>query len=174
MNVILIGYRGSGKTSLGRKLADQLWKQFVDVDERVRARFDDASIAEIWEAHGEAAFREVEAQVTCELCRADDQVIALGGGTLMQAAAREAVMAADSAMRIYLCCEPAELYRRIHRDPDTDGSRPALTEQGGGLQEIEQVLAERDPIYRMVADAVFDVTHTSVDEAARHIIQRHL
>lgn len=173
MNVILIGYRGSGKTSLGRKLANQLWKDFVDVDQRVREHFDGATIAEIWQARGEAAFREAETAVTRELCQGDDQVIALGGGTLMQPQARQAVADAQ-AIRIYLCCDPAELYRRIHSDPATAGARPALTDQGGGLEEIERVLAEREPVYRAVADAEFDVTHTNIDEAARHIIQRFL
>ena len=57
MNIILMGYRGCGKTSIGRKIADQTWKEFVDVDVDVCKRFENRSIAEIWQTDGEPAFR---------------------------------------------------------------------------------------------------------------------
>jgi len=168
-NVILIGYRGSGKTSVGRKLADQLWKAFVDIDAAICARFGGRTVADVWQTEGEPAYRAMEVAVTQEVCSGGDQVIALGGGTLMQPAARAAVEAAD-ATRIYLRCDPAELEKRIHADPQTAGLRPSLTGKGGGLAEITAVLAEREPVYRAVADVEFDVTFTDIDEATRHIV----
>ena len=172
-NLILIGYRGSGKTSVGRMIADQLWKAFVDIDQAICDRFGGRTVAEIWATDGESAYRAVEVEVTREACAGAGQVIALGGGTLMQAGAREAVEAAD-AVRVYLRCEPEELNRRISGDPQTAGLRPSLTGQGGGLDEITAVLAEREPVYRAVADAEFDVTHTGLNETARHLIANHL
>jgi shikimate kinase len=178
MNVILIGYRGCGKTSVGRKLASSLWKDFVDVDDHTRQRFDNDTIANIWATHGEPAWRAAEVEVTRELCAKDDLVIGLGGGTLMQSEARAAVESAD-AKRIYLKCAVPELARRIEADEATAGARPSLTQAAGGAavsasQEIATVLAEREPVYRAVADSEFDVTHCSVDEVVRHLLRSHL
>ena len=174
MNIILFGYRGSGKTTIGKRLAAQLWKTFVDVDEQTCQRFGNDSIAAIWDEHGEAAFRAAEAEVTKELCGRTDLVISLGGGTLMQAEALAAVEQAADAARIYLFCEPAELFRRISADDHSDKTRPHLTPLGGGLEEIEAVLAERDPVYRAVADKVFDVTHLDPVSACRYLIAKCL
>jgi shikimate kinase len=173
-NIILIGYRGSGKTSLGKKLADQLWKTFADVDQETCKRFGNPSIADIWEKHGEPEWRRVEVEVTRDLCAKRDMVIALGGGTLMQPGARDAVKNASDTARLYLKCDPEELYRRISQDKQSAATRPNLTKLGGGVEEIRAVLAEREPVYESVADKVFDVTHTDLESALRHIIQRCL
>lgn len=172
-NLILIGYRGSGKTSVGRVIADQIRKTFVDIDQAICDRFGGRTVAEIWATDGEPAYRAVEVEVTREACASSGQVIALGGGTLMQPGAREAVEAAD-AVRVYLRCDSEELNRRISGDPQTVGLRPSLTGQGGGLDEIAAVLAEREPVYRAVADGEIDVTYTSIDETACHLISKHL
>jgi len=173
MNLILIGYRGSGKTTLGKMLAQQLWKDFVDVDHEICQRIGNPSIAAIWEEHGESYFREVEVEVTADLCGRDNLVIALGGGTLMQAGARKAVEAAE-AVRVYLKCEPTELHRRIQGDATTNDHRPNLSTLGGGLEEIEAMLSERQPTYLEVADHVLDVTRLSTEDAARYLIERCL
>jgi len=174
MNIFLLGYRGSGKTTIGKKLALQLWKDFVDVDSETCKRFGSDSIAAIWKAHGEAAWREKEVEVTVELCRRTNVVVALGGGTLMQPAAREAVEQAADTVRIYLRCEAEELHRRIQADAASLNNRPDLTGMGGGLEEVRAVLAERDPVYEAVADHTFDVTHTDIAETVRFLIQRFL
>ena len=171
MNIILFGYRGCGKSSMGRLLAEQLWKDFVDVDDEICRRFDGRSIAQIWQDHGEPAFRQVEVEVTRELCAGSDHVIALGGGTLMQPGAREAVEQ-SRGVRIYLYCESEELHRRIANDPRTAATRPSLTNHGGGLDEIRAVLEVREPVYRQVADHVFDVTHLNVEDAVRYLIKK--
>ena len=174
MNIILFGYRGSGKTTVGRKLASQLWKDFVDTDTEVCNQFECDSIAEIWDRHGEAAFRKKEVLVTCQSLARDEQVIALGGGTLMQSAAREAIEHAPDTRRIYLYCELQELDRRICGDQATAAARPDLTPLGGGMEEIKTVLAERDPVYRAVADKVFNVTNLDPDNALRYLIKQCL
>ncbi len=174
MNIILLGYRGCGKTTMGKMIADQLWKTFVDTDQEVCKRFNNPSIAEIWAQHGEKEWRQVESEVTVEVCARKDLVIALGGGVLTQPEAHEAVENTKNAVRIYLYCQPQELHRRIQADAQTATTRPALTPHGGSLDEIEQVLAERDPVYRAVADTVFDVTHVRPDNGVRHLVDKCL
>jgi len=174
MNIVLIGYRGSGKTTIGRRLAEQTWRDFVDVDQAACKRFGIDSIAEIWQTHGEPAWRAMEVAVVQDHMQRDNQVIALGGGTLMQPGARTAVEQSDNARRIYLQCDADELHRRIDGDPDTAATRPSLSTLGGGIDEIRAMLDEREPVYRAVADHVFDVTHVTPDEALRHLLTRYV
>jgi shikimate kinase len=174
MNIILFGYRGSGKTTVGKLLAEELWKTLADTDEEIRRRFAGATIAEIWAKQGVAAFRQAEVEVTRELCARKDLVIALGGGTLMQPEARLAVQQAPEAVRIYLHCTAEELARRLAQDSATVHARPNLTALGGGIEEIKTVLAQREPVYRSVADKVFDVTHVQPKQAVRFLIAQCL
>lgn len=173
MNIVLLGYRGSGKTTVGKKLANALWRDFVDTDAVVVKRFGDLTIRQIWEKHGEPAFRDMECTVAAELLAKDNQVIALGGGTVMQPAARTALESAR-AIKVYLYCEPQVLAARIAADADTAATRPNLTPLAGGVDEVTAVLAQRDPVYRAVADHVLDVTTMSPEDAVRHLIQRCL
>lgn len=154
MRIVLCGYRGSGKTTVGGQVADRLGWAFSDVDDEIRQRFDGRSIAEIWAEFGEPRFREVEVEVVRELCQRERIVIALGGGSLMQDGAREAVIAAKDTLRVYLEADPAVLHARIADDANTRGQRPNLTALGGGEDEIRAVLAKREPFYRATADVV--------------------
>jgi len=172
MNVILLGYRASGKTSIGKKLAAQLWKDFVDTDQQVRKRFNDQAIAEIWQEHGEPAFRQAEAAVIAELLQKDEQVIATGGGILTHEAGRAAIESAEKVRRIYLSCAPEVLAQRLGSDLATASQRPALTPGSDPVAEVAGVLAKRDPVYRAVADVVFDVSHCSIDEAVHYLIAK--
>lgn len=174
MNIVLLGYRGCGKTSIGKMLASQLWKTFADVDTEACKRFKNPSIADIWAKHGEPAWRATEVEVTRELVKKPDMVIGLGGGTLMQAGARQAVEQAADTVRIYLKCEAKELYRRVSQDAQSAATRPALSPLGGGLDEIVHMLQLREPVYEAVADKVFDVTHLSIPDAVRYLIQKCL
>jgi shikimate kinase len=173
-NVILIGYRGSGKTTFGKLIADQLWKKFVDVDDETCKRFKGKTIAAIWQEFGEPAWRKEEIAVTKELCAKKGMVIGLGGGTLMQEEAKRAVKEAANTVRIYLKCEAEELHRRISADTKSAATRPALTQFGGGLEEIKAMLAKREPVYLEVADHVFDVTNVEPENGLRHLTKRCL
>ena len=169
VSTILIGYRGSGKTTIGRRLAEKLWQQFVDTDEMIVSRAG-MSIADIFEQQGEARFRELESETIADACKLQDHVIALGGGALLREANREIIKASGHKL-IYLKCEPKELYNRIKNDPATAASRPALTPHGGSQTEIEKVLADREPIYRAEMHAELDVTHLTPDEAVVYIVR---
>lgn len=167
MSVFLIGYRGSGKSTVGRRLADRLWQTFLDSDDLV-VRAAGRSIKEIFAAEGEAGFRDRESAVVRELAMLSEHVVALGGGAVLRAANRTALRDGGHKV-IYLKCDAAELHRRIQADPQTAASRPALTGLGGGLAEVEKLLAEREPIYRSCMTAELDVTNLSAEDATAYI-----
>lgn len=156
MTIVLIGYRGSGKTTVGRLLAARLGWDFVDNDQRITASAG-RSIRQIFDLGGEEAFRELESRAILEIAPLQDHVLSLGGGALLREENRRAITGAGHTI-IYLRADPAELHRRIHSDTATAINRPALTKLGGGLEEIRSVLAAREPIYRKVMTAELDVT----------------
>ena len=169
MSVVLIGARGSGKSTIGRKLADRLWQSFIDVDDQIVRRAG-KNIREIFEQDGEAHFRKLETDVVREAAALSEQVIALGGGTLMRDENRKILKAAGHKM-IYLRCEPEELDRRIRADPNSAATRPSLTQYGGGLEEIQHLLSVREPVYRQCMHAELDVTNLSPEEAVVYIVK---
>ncbi len=169
MSIALLGYRGSGKSTVGRRLADRLWQPFVDTDELV-VRKAGMPIRDIFANQGEAAFRDLESEVVAEVCKLPEHVIALGGGAVMREENRRALKDAGLKL-IYLRCEPDELVKRIGADPSTGEMRPDLTELGGGIEEVRKVLAEREPVYRSVMTGELDVTHLSPQDAVVYVIR---
>ncbi|MEM0915633.1 MAG: shikimate kinase [Planctomycetota bacterium] len=161
MSVVLIGYRGSGKSTVGRALAERLGMRFVDLDDEVCARFGGATVAEIWADPGEPAFRAAECDAVEALLTEPGVVIALGGGTPMQPVAADAIRR-SSALKVYLQASAEELDSRTRADPASVDHRPALTAAGGGLDEVRAVLAEREPTYRALADREIDTSGQSV------------
>ena len=168
MSVYLIGYRGAGKTTIGRKLADRLWMSFADSDERVIQQSGRKSIREIFDQHGEAAFRDLEAKIVRELSQLSDHVIALGGGALLRDENRELLMK-DEHKIVYLRCDPEELHRRVAADPQTAANRPNLTPLGGSVDEIKNLLVERESLYRSCMTAELDVTNLTPEEAVTRL-----
>jgi shikimate kinase len=160
VNVVLIGYRGSGKTTVGRLVATRLGKKFVDADEVIIAK-SGKSIREIFAAGGEAEFRRLEMQAIAELAKSEDHIIAVGGGAVTRSENRKSL--AGSKI-VYLRCEAGELHQRISGDPATSDNRPSLTHLGGGIEEIEALLRQREPIYRAVMSAEIDVTKLTPEQ----------
>ena len=147
-HLILIGARGTGKSTVGRALAARLGWAFVDADERIEA---DAgkSIAEIFSAEGEAGFRDREATVLAELCQREKHVLATGGGVVLRPANRELLKA--SGFVAWLTASPESAFARLQADPTTASRRPKLTAQGG-IEEVRTLMAAREPRYRECAD----------------------
>src|SRR5450432_1746182 len=169
MSVILIGYRGSGKTTIGKKLADRLWQKFVDTDDLIVAATG-KTIREIFETDGEPKFRDLETDALRKACEMKDHVISLGGGAVIREENRKTIIN-SGLKRIYLRCDPQILLQRIHSDPQTSANRPHLTHLAGGIDEIKNLLAIREPFYREVMSAELDVTNLSPVEALVHIVR---
>ncbi len=169
MSIVLIGYRGSGKSTIGRKMADRLWQPFVDTDELIVGKAG-KSIKDIFEHDGEPRFRDLETDVVREVSLLQEHVIALGGGALIREENRKLLKDAGHKV-IYLRCEPEVLFQHIQADPDTAQNRPALTNRGGDVEEIRKLLTDREPIYRQAMTAELDVTRLTVEEAVVYIVR---
>ena len=166
MNVFLIGYRGSGKTTVARRLGELLGWPSADADSELEQRAG-KSIKDIFAAGGEPAFRELESRVIADLASRDEHVIALGGGAILSATNRKAI--AGRGTVIWLQASPETLFARINADPATEERRPNLTAQGG-VGEIRALLEERTPQYRASAHLTVDVNRLDPDEIARQIL----
>lgn len=162
MNISLIGYRGSGKTAVGRALAGAVHFSFADTDDLIEKRTG-RTIREIFEQQGEPAFRATEIQVVAEVAAGDEQVIACGGGVVLNPVNVRALRKAGKV--VWLRADAKELHRRINSDPATADRRPNLT-VAGGLEEISRLLAARTPLYQSAAHAVIDTDGYSVEEIA--------
>lgn len=142
--IILIGYRGSGKTTVGRLLAQQLGWTFADADDHLEA-VAGKSIAAIFAAEGEPGFRDREAASLADLCQRERIVIATGGGAVLRPANRELLRAAGFI--VWLATNPATSWERLQGDATTASRRPNLT-ASGGFDEVQSLIAARTPIYR--------------------------
>ena len=169
MSIVLIGYRGSGKTTIGRKLASRLWQDLIDTDQLIVTKAG-KNIATIFREDGEQVFRDMETEVVLETLKLQDVVISLGGGAVMREENRFAIKNSGHKV-IYLRCHPQVLYHRLSSDTGSSLMRPSLTPYGGTVQEIQQMLDIREPLYRGVMTAELDVTNLTVDDAMVYIVR---
>jgi shikimate kinase len=144
-SLVLVGMMGAGKSSIGRKLASRLGLPFVDADMEIE-RAAGMTISDIFATYGEAYFRAGEARVIARLLDNGPQVLATGGGAVMDSKTREAIQA--KGISIWLKADLDVLMRRIKRRSD----RPML-HTGDPESTLKRLLKEREPIY-----ALADVT----------------
>jgi shikimate kinase len=167
MNLVLIGYRGTGKTTVARHLARALAWDWVDCDVEVELRAG-RSIATIFADGGESAFRDWESIVLAELIHRDRTVIAAGGGMVVRPDNRQ--LLATAGLVVWLTAHVDTIQTRLAADVVTASQRPILL--AGGEDEIRQLLTARTPLYR--ACAAFEVVtdDRSPDEVAAEILSR--
>ena len=163
-NVFLIGPMGAGKTTIGRQLATLLQKRFLDADHEIEKRTG-VTIPVIFEIEGEPGFRRRECAVIVELTQEQDIVLATGGGVVLSEDNRRALKQCGTV--VYLQADVETLVERTRRDRN----RPLLqTEDPRG--KIEELLREREPIYRQLADVVVDTGQRAPSSVARDIVSR--
>jgi len=157
-NIFLVGLMGAGKTSVGRLLAQRLGKDFFDCDQEVE-RATGVKIAVIFDIEGEAGFRARESRMLADLADRRNVVVATGGGAVVSASNRR--LLADKGIVVYLRAAPADLWHRTRHDRQ----RPLLRTEDR-MARFEQLFAERDPLYRDIADIIIDTGHQSLGALA--------
>jgi shikimate kinase len=164
MVITLIGYRGSGKTTVAKSLAARLGWSWIDAD-AVIEKAAGCTIKEIFATEGESGFRDRERRSVAELLARDKLVLAAGGGAILNAQTRRDMKAAGPV--VWLQASVAKLAERIDADPTTAGRRPNLA--GGGIDEIGRLLAEREPLYRECASHSIYTDNLDVSEIVERI-----
>jgi shikimate kinase len=153
--IFLIGYRGTGKTTVAQLLAARLGWQWADADEMLQERFEQ-TIRAIFAAEGEAGFRAKEAAVLDDLCKLSRHVIATGGGVVLRPSNRAKLKSAGRV--VWLSADAQTIWNRLQGDATTAERRPPLTV--GGLAEVVELLEARQPYY-------LDCAHITVDTAGQ-------
>ncbi|MDP1610498.1 MAG: shikimate kinase [Sulfuritalea sp.] len=167
-NIYLVGMPGAGKTTVGRQLARRLQRRFMDADHEIEARTG-VRIPLIFDIEGEQGFRDRESKVIAELAKESNLVVATGGGAVLRPENRMALK--QGGVVIYLHATPTLLFERTRLDPN----RPLL-QVADPMAKIEELFAQRDPIYREVADLVINSLGGSINhlvkQVERELLQR--
>lgn len=158
-SVVLTGFMGTGKTTVGRRVAQRLGREFIDLDTLIETRAN-KTISEIFATEGEAYFRQLEAELCAKLGARENVIIATGGGAFVNPHNRAAFA---KALIVCLDASVDELVARIGNAAD----RPLLV--GAARQRIEILLRERASAYAQIQTHV-DTTHKSVEQVADEII----
>ena len=164
-HLILVGLAGSGKTTVGRLLAQRLGRDFLDLDEEILRREGKSRVGEVFRARGEAYFRQLEADITTELAAKPGMVIAPGGGWIMTPRSVEAMR--PVSYLIYLKVSPETALKRIGSDV---GNRPLL-DHPDPMGELRRMLDTRGPKYEQ-ADMIVDAGEAKPSELVDQLISR--
>ncbi len=167
-NISLIGYRATGKSTLGRMLAERIGWQFVDTDEQIEKRAG-RSITEIFRSGGEDEFRDMEEEVVGEFTSRSGLVLSLGGGAILRERNREAICGCGPV--VWLRASAEVIAYRIGVDPNSATKRPDLTAQGG-IEEVRELLAKRQPLYEACATIAIDTDQWIPDDLVSDIVRQ--
>ncbi|MGH7235032.1 MAG: shikimate kinase [Nitrospiraceae bacterium] len=165
MNIVLIGYRGTGKTSVGQLLAERLGRQLISTDAEVIRRAT-LSIPEIVKQFGWDRFRDLESDACLELSGKDRLIIDTGGGVILRQRNVDALKA--KGVLVWLTASVRTITERIGGDTQ----RPSLTGAKSFTDEVEEVLREREPRYKAAADHVIQTDGRSLAQVAEAILAR--
>ncbi len=157
-NIVLVGFMGTGKSTVGRRLAKLLGREFIDTDLEIE-RLTEMTVSEIFRRHGETRFRSEERLLVKRLAEHKGYVIATGGGTVLNPENWRDL--AQSGVIIGLYAPLDEIYKRIGYRND----RPLLR---GDRQVVEELWAKRQPIYNQ-ADWTIDTTHKGIEQVVEEI-----
>lgn len=166
MNLVLIGYRGTGKSTVGKILAGRLDRRFVDLDIYIESN-QNKSIKEIFEEGGEELFRKIEADAIKELHNQDNIVIAPGGGAIL--CEENVINLKQNGFIVLLEADDETIYARLNSDVGKRSQRPKLTDKSE-LEEIKEKQIERRPIYKKTADFIINTSFDTLEDVCEKII----
>ena len=163
MNIVLIGYRGTGKSTVGKLLAARLGRELVSTDAEIVKRAK-RTIPQIVAQEGWESFRDRESEVCQELAARDQLVIDTGGGAILRAQNVEALKRNGTVF--WLEASVVTITKRIGRD----NQRPSLTGSKSFVDEIQEVLRERTPKYQAAADHVITTDNRSINRLMEEVL----
>lgn len=169
MIITLIGYRGTGKSTIGVELAARLGWAIADSDTEIERRAG-TSIAQIFSMHGEFWFRQLERDVLAELLGRDRLIVAAGGGAILDETTRALMKRAGPV--VWLQGSVETLLARMALDPRTQQSRPALTEHADPAEEVRHLLSLREPLYAETASIIVSTDAKSVSVIVDEIVSQ--
>ena len=167
MHIVLIGYRGAGKSAVGKRLADKLSLPFYDTDELVE-RGAGRSIRDIVADKGWTYFRKIEREIVRKLAHMQRGVVATGGGTVMDEGSCDILKKHGSL--IWLRADVMTMVERMRNDGTSEERRPSFLDDDI-CRETEDVLKERLPVYGRLADFSLDTTHKDIDEIVNAVCE---
>jgi shikimate kinase len=165
MKIILIGYRCTGKTEVGKKISERLSISFYDTDEIIQSHTG-KTIREIVEEEGWDAFRSEERAIIKKLASLTDGVIAAGGGAIMDAENRKTLK--HNGLCIWLTADVSTIVARMRNDRASTAQRPPLS-NGSLERETSEILKTREPIYQELADCIVDTAGKGIDAVVDEI-----
>ncbi len=167
--IVFVGMMGSGKSTVGRRLAARLRLPFVDADHEIETRHGGMTVTEIFANHGEPYFREGEAKVISALLDGGAQVLATGGGAFLREDTRARIR--DKAVSIWLKADGPTVLRRVKRRSD----RPLLQTEDPAAT-IERLIAVREPFYGLADISVVsrDVPHDKIVDECIDALHEYL
>jgi len=163
MNIVLIGYRGTGKSAVARVLAERTGREVVSTDARI-VEVAGRSIPEIVDKHGWDYFRNIESRVVDEVAARDAIIIDAGGGVVIRDRNTEALR--KNGKLFWLVANVDTIAKRI----GADDQRPSLTGEKSFIEEIEEVLIQRLPLYRAAAHYSIETDTKTIESVAQNII----
>lgn len=164
-NVALIGFMGTGKTAVGKVLAEKLGRKFVELDSLIEQKAG-KSIPDIFQQDGETAFRELEIEVTKEVSRGESLVVACGGGIVLNKINIDRLR--QQSRIVYLTASLGVILKRVSGEA---GERPLLKAANRALNTRE-LLDFRKPFYERAADITIDTSKLDIDSVAEQIIEK--
>lgn len=168
MNIVLIGFRCAGKTTIGQAVAKRLGMKFVDADEMIEKKHR-MTIKDIFDKKGETVFRLWESDMIAEVSKLDGHVIATGGGVVLRY--KNIRNLKRNSVFVLLEIAPDAAFERIKRDAQSRSRRPPLTPKDP-FTEVQEQHRFRQPLYRSVADVVVETTERSVDRCVQELLTK--
>jgi shikimate kinase len=165
MNIVLIGMRGSGKTSVGKLLAERLLKSFYDLDTILAAK-EKMPITEVIAKHGWEYFRDKESEIAEGISGPANAVISTGGGVILRE--KNILALQKNGKFVYLKTSIDTMLKRIGES----SGRPPLTNQPTITDEIKQVLFEREPLYQKIANITVETDNKSIQDVVNEIMKQ--
>lgn len=163
-NIFLIGFMGSGKSTIARLLAKETHKELIEMDETIEAE-EGCSINQIFKTQGEIYFRDVESRLVMRIAEKGDAVVSCGGGTVLRE--ENVLKMRENGIIVYLSATPETIYRRVRYSTH----RPLLN-GNMNVEYITQLMEKRLPMYESAADLVIDVNDKEKSDIVFEILQR--